>query len=124
MAQTIFYIIVGLLLFDYLLEQLLTYLNSTRWSNKLPEALRGIYDPEKYAKSQDYTRTNTRFSVIVDTASLLAMLLMLLLGGFAFVDRLAWSMTDNPILLALIFFGILALAADILSLPFSSIRHP
>lgn len=44
---------------------------------------------------------------------------MLYLGGFAFLDGLAWSFTDNQILLALFFFGIIALGADLLSLPFS-----
>lgn len=119
MAQTIFYIIIAILVFDYAAERLLSYLNSTRWSNELPEELKGIYDPEKYRKSQEYSRTNTRFSFYVDTASLVAMLLMLFFGGFALIDRWAWSITENPVLLALIFFGILAFVADILSLPFS-----
>ena len=50
------------LLFEYFTERILDYLNSKLWSNKLPEELEGIYDAEKYKKSQEYTRTNTRFS--------------------------------------------------------------
>ncbi|HSG68757.1 MAG TPA: M48 family metallopeptidase [Bacteroidales bacterium] len=119
MAQTILYIIIGILLFDFVTERVLDYLNSRLWSNDLPRELEGIYDPGKYKISQDYTRTNTRFSMITDTASLIAMLLMLFLGGFAFVDRLSMGLTDNPIWLALLFFGIIAFVADIMSLPFS-----
>ncbi len=119
MAEVIFYIIVAILVFDYFLERLLDYLNSLLWSNKLPEELEGIYDADKYKKSQEYTRTNTRFSIYSDTISFLAMMLMLFLGGFAFLDHEVWAVTDHPILMSLLFFGILALASDLLSLPFS-----
>lgn len=119
MAEMIFYLIVVILVFEYFIERLLDYLNSKLWSNKLPEELEGIYNAEKYKKSQEYTQTNTRFSFYSDTASFIAMLLMLFLGGFAFLDRQVWSLSEHPIVMSLIYFGILALAADILSLPFS-----
>jgi STE24 endopeptidase len=44
---------------------------------------------------------------------------MFLLNGFAFVDDIVRSYTTNPILMALAYFGILGLASDILSTPFS-----
>jgi STE24 endopeptidase len=119
MAEVIFYIIVAILVFDYFLERFLDYLNSRLWSNKLPEELKGIYDADKYKQSQEYTRVNTRFSIYSDTLSFVAMMLMLFLGGFAFLDHEVWSVTEHPILMSLLFFGILALASEILSLPFS-----
>jgi len=119
MIQLIFYIIIAILVFDYILERLLDYLNSRLWSNDLPAELQGIYDPDKYKVSQDYTKTNTRFSIYADTVSFVAMVLMLLLGGFAFLDEWVWSVSDHPILMSLMFFGVLALASDMLSLPFS-----
>ena len=51
MAQTVFYIIVGIIIFDYLLDRFLDYLNSTYYSNVLPKELQGIYDEEKYKKA-------------------------------------------------------------------------
>lgn len=119
MAQTIFIIIISILVFDFLLERLLDYLNSTYWSNELPKELEGIYDAEKYKKSQDYQKVNQRFSFLTSTLSFAAMMLMLMFGGFAFVDNFVRQFTDNPILMALIFFGIIGFAADILSTPFS-----
>jgi len=119
MTVVVFYIIIAILVFDYVLERLLDYLNSRLWSNELPAELEGIYDAEKYKLSQDYTRTNTRFSTYSDTVSFVAMILMLLLGGFAYLDGLVWSISDNPILMSLMFFGVLALASDLLGLPFS-----
>lgn len=119
MAQTIFYIIIAIILFDYILERILDYLNSTYWSNEIPAELEGIYDAEKYKKSQDYEKETTRFSIITSSLSLIAMLLMLYLDGFAWLDNFVRQYTDNPIWMALMFFGILALAADILSTPLS-----
>jgi len=119
MAQTIFYIIIGILLFEFILERILDYLNSTYWSNELPAELAGIYDAEKYRKSQDYEKVTTRFSMLTSSLSLAAMLLMLFMGGFAWLDGFVRNYTHNPILMALMFFGIVGLAADILSTPFS-----
>lgn len=119
MAEIIFYLIVGFLVFDYILERMLDYLNSTCWSDELPSELSGIYDPERYKKSQQYHRVNRRFSFIVETFTFALMLAMLFSSGFAFIDNLTRSITTHPVLMALLFFGILGLAADIISIPFS-----
>lgn len=119
MANIILSIILAILIFNYILERVLDYLNSTLWTNKLPDELSDIYDSEKYQKSQEYEKVNQRFSTITDTLSFIVMVLMIVLGGFAFVDEFVRQYTVNPILMALMFFGILGLAADILSLPFS-----
>jgi STE24 endopeptidase len=119
MAETIFYIIIGILVFDYCIERLLEYLNSTLWSDELPHELEGIYDAEKYRKSQAYSRANTRFSIFTDTGSFIAILLMLLLGGFAFLDQQVTQLSESPILISLMFFGVLGIGSEILSIPFS-----
>ncbi len=119
-AEMLFYIITGIILFGYFLNLFLDYLNTTRWSNILPEELKGIYDEEKYKKQQDYEKTNHNFSLITSTFSLLIMLLMLFLDGFAYVDNIANSITTNKIFTSLIFFGIIFFASDILTMPFSA----
>ena len=119
MAHTIFIVILIVIIFNYLLERFLDYLNSTYWSNTIPPELEGIYDTEKYKKSQDYEKTKQRFSLITESLSFIALLAMLIFGGFAFIDNLVREYTTNPILMALLFFGILALVADILSTPFA-----
>lgn len=119
MAQSVFYLIIGILVFDFLLERLLDYLNSTRRKNELPEDLKDLYDPEKYRKAQDYERTKSRFSLYSSSFSLLLVMGMLVFGGFGWLDQLIRQYSTNPILMALLFFGILGFAADILSTPFS-----
>jgi STE24 endopeptidase len=118
MTQIFLFIILIILVFNYLLERILAYLNTTYWSDKLPKELEGVYDEEKYRKSQQYERQKQRFSFVMDTLTFILMILMLTLGGFAIIDLYIRRFTENPILLALFYFGILGFASMILSLPF------
>lgn len=119
MYNSVFYIIIVIIIIDYLLSITLKYLNSTRFTTQLPNELQNIYDENKYAKSQRYHKETTRFSLLTETFSFVLILLMLFLGGFNFVDQLARSIIDHQIFTILVFFGIIMLASDILSLPFS-----
>ena len=119
MSQILFYIIVGLLVTDFIFERILEYLNSTRWSDQLPAEVKDIYDQDKYRQQQAYEKVNFRFSLLSSSFSFLVILLMFLFDGFAWVNQLAASLSSQPILIALIFFGILLLASDLLNTPFS-----
>ena len=104
MTAVFLYTILAILLFDYLLERFLAYLNSTYWNDKLPKELEGIYDQEKYSKSQQYEKQKQRFSFVVDTLTFILMILMLTLGGFAWMDIWVRNFTSNPILLGIVLF--------------------
>jgi STE24 endopeptidase len=117
-VQTLFYIIIAIIVFDFVFDRIIDFLNASRWSNCLPEDLKGIYDEKKYRKSQNYLKVNLRFGVLTATLSFITTLLFLILGGFPFVDTLVRQYTGHPILMALLFFGIIGLVSDILSTPF------
>ncbi len=119
MYNTIFIVIVGVLVFGYVLDRVLDTLNLKYILPDLPEELSGIFDPDEYEKSQLYKRDNTRFSFITSTLSLLIMLLLFFLGGFGWLDRWILTLTENYIVHVLLFFGFLGLASDILTTPFS-----
>ena len=119
MYNSVFVALVGVLLFGYVLERVLDTLNLKHILPALPPELSGIYDQEEYAKSQLYKRDNTRFSYFTSSLSLLVMLLMFFLGGFGWLDRLVAGFTGNYIIHVLLFFGLLALSADILATPFA-----
>ncbi|HQI70054.1 MAG TPA: M48 family peptidase, partial [Bacteroidales bacterium] len=120
MAQTLFIIILIIVVFNYLFELWLDFLDSTRWSNILPEELTGIYDVEKYRKSQEYEKVNMRYSLITGAFSFLLLILMLTLGGFAWLDGVVRTLTNHPVLMALLFFAVLGLVSDLLTTPFSA----
>src|SRR6056297_1559423 len=119
MHDIIFWIIIAIIVLDFILENYLDYLNTTRMSKKLPDEVKDIYDEEKYKKQQAYQKENQRFGMITGTFSFLLILAMFLFYGFAYADSFVWSITANSILAALLFFGILMFASDILNLPFS-----
>ena len=119
MSQILFYIIVGLLLADFIFERFLEFLNSTRWSDQLPEEVKDIYDVQEYQKQQAYEKANFSFSMVSSSFSFALMFLMVIFAVFALVNSWALSVSVNPILTALVFFGVLMLAADLLTTPFS-----
>jgi STE24 endopeptidase len=115
----IFNLIVFILVINFIFHKVLNHLNLRHYTPELPREAEGIYDPDKYRRSREYYLTNHRFSLFVSSISFLLMLGMLYFEGFAFVDRIARSVTEHPVLLALLFFAILSIASDILFLPFS-----
>lgn len=119
MHTILFWIIIAILVLDFLFEKYLDYLNTTKWSDTLPNEVKGIYDEEKYKKQQAYQRENHRFGMLTSSFSMAITLAMFLFFGFAMVDGWVWNITSNPIIAALLFFGILMFASDIINLPFS-----
>ena len=117
MYTTLFYIILIIIIADYFLDRYIGYLNTTRWSDRLPDELKGIYDAEKYARQQAYQRENYRFGLVSSGLSFILILAMMLLSGFAFINDLSATVSIHPAIWALLFFGMLLLAAEIISLP-------
>ncbi len=118
-AQNIFLFIIVFVLFGFVLDRILTYLNVKNWSENVPAEMKDVYDAEKYAKAGRYEKERTRFGLISSLFSLILILLMLFLDGFAWLDVEVRSVTVNPYFLPMLYFGILFFASDILSLPFS-----
>ena len=116
--QTVFFIILVILTADFVSERILSALNVKSSIKPIPDLLSGIYDQDKYQKQQSYFRANTRFGLLTSTVSFLVILLMIVFGGFGWLDGIVQRWTANPILVSLIFFGILFLANDIISTPF------
>jgi len=60
-AETIFYIIIAILVISYSIDLLLDRLNARCFNNPIPEPLNDVYDAEAYAKSQSYKKEKARF---------------------------------------------------------------
>lgn len=118
MSQILFYIIIFILVLDFVFERYLSFLNIQYSKKKLPVVLQDIYDPEKYAKQQDYFRTNTRFGMLTSTISFLITLLMYSLGGFGWLDHFIGTYIHNEILVSIVFFGVIYFVSDLLLIPF------
>ncbi|MBI9034764.1 MAG: M48 family metallopeptidase, partial [Bacteroidales bacterium] len=117
-TETIFILIIVILIVDYLIDRILDFLNASRWTESLPKQLQGIYDQKKYQEAQKYDKVKYNLGLIVSGVSFAAMLLMLISGGFGWLDNYLRQYTNHPILIAFLYFGILGFAADIMGTPF------
>ncbi|APG59082.1 M48 family metallopeptidase [Christiangramia salexigens] len=118
-SETLFYIIIAIIMIDFIIDKILDALNAKHFDDPIPSELSDVYDPEEYEKSQNYKKERFKFGLITSSFSVLLTLAFLFFEGFAWVDQIARSITDQPILIALIFFGIIMLGSDIIMTPFS-----
>ncbi|WP_194768051.1 M48 family metallopeptidase [Tamlana sp. I1] len=118
-AQLLFNIIIAIIIINFIVDKILDALNAKHYNDKLPEDLKDVYDADEYKKSQNYKATNYKFGILTSTFSILLTLGFLYADGFAYIDQIARSYSDNPIVIALIFFGIIMIGSDILTTPFS-----
>ncbi|MBW2296521.1 MAG: M48 family metallopeptidase [Deltaproteobacteria bacterium] len=117
--NTIALIILLAIILDLILHLFSDVLNLKMLQSKVPDAFRGIFDPESYRKSQDYLKVNTRFGWISTIFNTMVMLLFWFAGGFAMLDNWARSLEQGPVVTGLIYIGVLMLAYGILSQPFT-----
>lgn len=117
--QSLFYIIIGVLLLDFIIDKLIDHLNAKHFNDQIPEELSDVYNKDEYVKSQAYKKENYRFSLITSSFSLILTLGFFFFKGFAWVDHFARSYGSNDITVALIFFGVIMIGSDILNTPFS-----
>lgn len=118
-AQLLFYIIIGILIFDYLVDLFLDYLNAKHYNDELPADLQDVYDADEYKKSQAYKLTNYKFGKLSGLFSIVLTLSFICFDGFKYIDDYTRTITNNSILIALIFFGIIMIGSDIITTPFS-----
>lgn len=116
---TLYYIIIAVIIINFIIDKILGRLNAKHFNDKLPFELQDVYDETEYKKSQSYKATNYRFSNYTSLFSLILTLVFLYFDGFKYIDNIARNFSSNQILVALIFFGIIMFASDIITLPFS-----
>ncbi len=116
--QTILFIILGITIAGYVFDQLLDYINLKAQRREIPDEVASFYDRGRYLRSLDYHAEQTRFSFFTSAFSFVLSVAMLWFGGFGWLDILLSAEIQNTIVRSLAFFGIIALAADILGLPF------
>jgi len=112
-------IILSAIIIDLILNGIADYLNLKMLRNELPEAFQGVYDPDRYRKSQLYLKTNTRFGWFSGAFNVTVMLLFWFGKGFPLLDEWVRSFDYGPIITGLLYMGVLILCKALLSLPFS-----
>ena len=117
-----FVIILAAVVVEYLLGVVSNLMNLSALRPEAPEGLEDVYEPDKYAKSQEYTKVNTGFDLIVSTFKLALLLTFWLFGGFNWLDQLVRGWELHVILNGVVYIGLLGLAYMVITLPFSIYR--
>ena len=117
--STLFNILITILLIKFVIDSVLNHLNAKHFNDALPNDVSDVYDINEYQQSQSYKKTNHNFSKITSLFSLITTLLFFFFNGFSIVDEIARGFSNNIIIITLIFFGIIIIGSDIISIPFS-----
>lgn len=104
---------------DFILNGIADYLNLKNLRSDLPDAFQGVYDPDRYRKSQQYLKINTRFGWVTGTFNVILILIFWFGKGFPLLDEWVRSFNYGPLITGLIYMGILIAIKALLSLPFN-----
>ncbi len=107
------------LVLEYALHLVADLLNLRAIRADLPAEFHDVYDAERYRKSQEYTRTKTRFGLVPTTFHLVTLFVFWYAHGFQWLDEVVRGFGFGAIGTGLAFIGLLGLAHMVLSIPFS-----
>ena len=117
--KLIFFLIIAFIAAKFLFAEFVDYLNLKALDPELPDEFKDVFDSEKYRKSQDYLRVNTRFDSIHSSVSILITLLFLILKGPGWLDGVVSSGAQIWVWRSLAFMGVLYGFSTLTSIPFS-----
>ena len=103
---------------DFILNLVADGLNLRHLKGELPQTFQGVYDADRYRKSQHYLKINTQFGWITSVFNLGVILVFWFAKGFPLLDQWVRSFERGPVLTGLVYMGILMLLKAVLSLPF------
>ena len=106
-------------MFEYVISSMSSFLDLGNINPDIPDHFKKAYDKKKYAKSQEYLKTKTKFSLVSSTFSIVLIFLVIHLGIFGVLNDFVNLQTDHFILQGLFFIAIIYIFQDIISLPFS-----
>ena len=111
-------LLTALVILNYLVETLIKVLNYRESKKPLHPTLANLYSESEYRRSLQYSEANFKLTIANSTYSILIMVGALQLGVFGAIDRYVRDYVQSEILVALLFFAILAIISDLLDLPF------
>lgn len=113
------YLLLIILAVTFLAERVLQRLNHRSWIPEVPAEMKDHFDQNKYIKARNYANDNYRLGTLTASLSFIITISMIALGGFGLLDEWVRDVSDSPVIRALLFFGVLGLASDLIFMPFS-----
>jgi len=118
-ADNWLYLIIGLVVLNYIFSTVLDFVNGKNWRTEIPPIMKDYYDEDKYLKAKNYSIEKGKISLISSTLSTLITILILVFDGYGWLDNIISFYYDIPFLKSGIFFLLLFILSDFISIPFS-----
>lgn len=118
-VENIKFLILGILVFEFIFSKTISYFNTLNWSEKLPKELKDIYDQKKYSKSMKYEKAKYKYENIVSIFTFILTLLAIYFWIFGWFYDYLTQYSENIIYITLLFFWIISLFQTIITLPLS-----
>jgi STE24 endopeptidase len=103
----------------FLFEQVLLAKDRSMMSPEMPEKLADFYDPDEYAKQQNYENENSRYSLFFNIIAFGLSLVLFVFGIYGKVDDLVLGFTGNVYLQPMLFVSFFVTLSFIAGLPFA-----
>jgi len=117
-AESLTYLLVGILAFGFLIPKILEFLQVLRPVPEVPTTLSQYVTQAKLLEAKAYQKDNFRFKLIAGTFSFVFTLVFITQGWFGAIDSWLGGFGLPPLLVSVAFFALIFIGSDLLSLPF------
>ena len=111
-------LLIGVVVFGFLLRKILSYLNFRQVVPKVPETLAEYLTDQKLQEAKNYQRENYRFGLVSGIFSFIFTFIFISQGWFGAIDSWVKTFEIAPLLESVVFFALIFIGSDVLSLPF------
>ena len=116
--ELIKYVLLGVVSLSFIFEKSVNFLNVTRKTGRIPATLDQYLEKGKLQESKRYQKTNYYFGLISGSFTFVITLLFIGFGFFGWLDEWLRHFGFAPLALSVVYFGVLFIGSDLLSLPF------
>ena len=118
-SENLLYIIISLVVFNYIFSTVLNFINNKYWKDEIPPIMQDYYKKDNYIKAKKYAKEKGQINLISSTLSTLITLLFLIFKGYGYLNLLISNYFEIPFLQTSMFFLSLFVLSDLISIPFS-----
>lgn len=102
----------------YIVNLTASLLNISSAKIDLPKEFKGLYNPQKYLKSQNYLKDNAYFKIVQSSVLNFLIIWLILIGGFNYIDLFVRNFNMGVITTGLLFIAIIFFGSQIFNMPF------
>ncbi|SMD43428.1 STE24 endopeptidase [Aquiflexum balticum DSM 16537] len=112
------YLILGIISFGFISEKTISYLNIKRPVPAIPKTLEQYVSLKKLKEAKSYHWANFEFGVLTSTVVFIITFAFIYFGFFGWLDAWLADKISHPIILSLVYFAVVFIGSDLLSIPF------